>query len=870
MMNRNAFVYGPVLAFILVCFGAISARGANVCVGPSATGNGSGADWNNLKAWSGSPARGDTWYLVDGNYSGKTFSTPASGSTLITIKKATVGDHGTNTGWVDSMGDGQMVIAGQTTFETSNWMVDGQTGGGPLNYWTNNFGIKINVTGASDGSGFWVNSWGPTNVTLKHFEVVGNGGGDLSYNRGTTFGDNANNCTVSYAYIHDTGECPLWSGGSDSTYEYVYTGRFESTSAQHAEILANYLLPASQNLRDRLTLRYCVFTWCEGTGGLMFEGRTMNVYGCVFVRLGGSTFDYSDGLIGAWINYNTVSDYRIYNCSFINFNDNGSSPGTPTFQTGGSSTGVMEVKNCLFYNASLGFGGFSHDYNTFITPFATGTSFTPEAHGVTNSTLPWVNYPALDFRLIANTAPGTPLGAPYNLDMYGNTRTTWTRGAVEFSSGTNPVISVSPSQLDFGSVTTNTGREMSFTVQNSGAGTLAGTATVSAPYAIISGGTFSLGANQSQTVTVRFDPTTLGSVNRTVTLTGGGGAAVSVIGIGVILPETTPPTITLTAPANGVTVSNTVNLTATASDNVGVVGVRFFVSGTQISDDTASPYAQNWDSTTVTNGSYRIYAQAYDGAGNTAWSGTNVITVSNAPTALPSPAAYWNFDEGTGTMAVDSVSTNTLTLRPGASWAGTGKYGNGLLLDGVNGRADAPNSSGLDISGNTISVAAWVQLENLGTWQQIMCKVKETGAFTSPYFAWHLFSGHVSSTTQWTPQFQLVNASGNSVNVSSSVNVNYGEWVHVVGVFDGSAVRIYVNGVEQGSAAQSGSIISYDQPLYIGAHGLPGEFAKGVIDEARVYSGALSATQVQALYLYAPAPVANRPPPPLGLRFVQN
>src|ERR1039457_4635384 len=67
-------------------------EGATYCVGPSATGNGSGSDWNNMKAWSSTPSRGDVWYLCGGIYTGKTFSTASSGSTVITIKKAVASD----------------------------------------------------------------------------------------------------------------------------------------------------------------------------------------------------------------------------------------------------------------------------------------------------------------------------------------------------------------------------------------------------------------------------------------------------------------------------------------------------------------------------------------------------------------------------------------------------------------------------------------------------------------------------------------------------------------------------------------------------------------------------------------------------------
>ena len=114
------------LAFLMLLAISSGADAAVVCVGPATTGNGSGTNWSNLKAWSGTPARGDTWYLADGSYGAKNFTTAASGSTLITIKKATVADHGeVSAGWLDTMGDGQAVFTPPIRFGTSYWVFDG-------------------------------------------------------------------------------------------------------------------------------------------------------------------------------------------------------------------------------------------------------------------------------------------------------------------------------------------------------------------------------------------------------------------------------------------------------------------------------------------------------------------------------------------------------------------------------------------------------------------------------------------------------------------------------------------------------------------------------------------------------------------------
>ena len=95
--------------------------------------------------------------------------------------------------------------------------------------------------------------------------------------------------------------------------------------------------------------------------------------------------------------------------------------------------------------------------------------------------------------------------------------------------------------------------------------------------------------------------------------------------------DTTSPTVSVTAPANGSTVSGTVTVSANASDNTGVSGVQFLLDGTNLgAEDTTSPYAVSWNTTTATNGSHTLTARARDAAGNTTTSSSVTVTVSNA------------------------------------------------------------------------------------------------------------------------------------------------------------------------------------------------------------------------------------------------
>jgi hypothetical protein len=105
---------------------------------------------------------------------------------------------------------------------------------------------------------------------------------------------------------------------------------------------------------------------------------------------------------------------------------------------------------------------------------------------------------------------------------------------------------------------------------------------------------------------------------------------------GTASPDTTPPLVTITAPTHQSTVVGTTSIQANASDNVHVAGVRFFVDGGEIGDDTAAPYAMSWNSTTYPDGPHTLTAVARDDAGNTTTSPSVTVNVVNT---TPPPAA---------------------------------------------------------------------------------------------------------------------------------------------------------------------------------------------------------------------------------------
>jgi hypothetical protein len=116
-------------------------------------------------------------------------------------------------------------------------------------------------------------------------------------------------------------------------------------------------------------------------------------------------------------------------------------------------------------------------------------------------------------------------------------------------------------------------------------------------------------------------------------------------------PDTTAPTVSATESGT----SGTITLSATASDNVGVTKVEFYVDGTLKGTLTAAPYSLSLDSTTLTNASHSLTAKAYDAAGNVGTSAAVAFSVSNTTTGTTFNETEPNDTLATANVAPDSA-----------------------------------------------------------------------------------------------------------------------------------------------------------------------------------------------------------------------
>src|SRR5262245_37623057 len=122
----------------------------------------------------------------------------------------------------------------------------------------------------------------------------------------------------------------------------------------------------------------------------------------------------------------------------------------------------------------------------------------------------------------------------------------------------------------------------------------------------------------------------LGTNSLTVTARDAAGN-VSTATLAVTLSDTVRPTAAITAPASGATVSGTIDVTASATDNVGVAGVQFKLDGANLGTErTLPPYSLPWNTTTVSDGSHTLTVVVRDAAGNVTTSAGAAVTVANA------------------------------------------------------------------------------------------------------------------------------------------------------------------------------------------------------------------------------------------------
>ena len=299
---------------------------------------------------------------------------------------------------------------------------------------------------------------------------------------------------------------------------------------------------------------------------------------------------------------------------------------------------------------------------------------------------------------------------------------------------------------------------------------------ISTPY-LISWNTSSLAAGSYTLMTKAYDAA--GNVGQS--------ANISVI----IVKDTVTPTISVTAPTNNAAVSGTISITASASDNVGVNKVEFYIDGVLLTATNVPPYNYNWNTTSVANGTYSLVAKAYDTSNNVGQSAIVKVTVSNSTSDATVPTV--SITAPANNAIVKGTSTVSATASDKVGVTKIEFYVNGTLqaTDTASPYIFSWNTTTLANGNYTLYTKAYDAAGNVGQSSNISVTV---------------FNDKIAPTVSVTAPANNAKVRG-TVSVNASANDNIG----VV------KVEFYVNGVLK--KTDSASPYNYSWNTYSIAHG---------------------------------------------------
>jgi hypothetical protein len=263
--------------------------------------------------------------------------------------------------------------------------------------------------------------------------------------------------------------------------------------------------------------------------------------------------------------------------------------------------------------------------------------------------------------------------------------------------------------------------------------------------------------------------------------------------------------------------------------------LRFFVNGELVDARPAAGTLEPTDGALRIGGN-TVWGEYFDGVidevriYNRALAPADIARDMNAAVDSGLVAAY-GFEEAAGATVVDASGNGyTGTLR-GPARTSSGRFGRALSFDGVNDTVTVTTA----LQASSVTVEAWVYPTALSGWRSVVMNEAEKGLVFGLYA--HDNLPHPAMTVG-------VNGIDYSAGGVSALRLN--TWTHLAATYDGTTIRLYVNGVEAGTAAGAGALPETANPLRIGGNSVWGEYFKGRIDEVRIYNRALSTAEITA------------------------
>ena len=437
-MNNIARIF---LSLLLLNVFTMTGFAANLYIRQG--GMGDGSDWDNaFNVIPDALVRGNIYYIADGNYDGHCFHDNESGSTYITIRKATVHDHGTDAGWQSSYGDGQAIFKGPISFRKGYYIWDGIMGSGNNDA---SYGFKI-VPSTHAAKQYLIglpmlgdSSYQVDHITISHTAIMTSGQGTGAYTqigiyslpRDASYA--SSDITLSYNYLSNASSNILMRQAQNWTIRDNYFDGNWSSADNHGQQIS----PATSSniflynniFKDSTTF---VIGAHNESGGNSYWHVYNNIIigGTLSAGFAMAESGEADGLVSS----------QFHNNTFVNV-DFGGRGAVFVGKLTDAATQMSYAYNNLFYNcisprmdnADGTPGAIIHDHNAYIA--STGTiNSADESAPLIDYNDPFVNAASNDFRLKSGSGPnyrGRNLSQYFTTDKDGNPRgkLRWSIGA---------------------------------------------------------------------------------------------------------------------------------------------------------------------------------------------------------------------------------------------------------------------------------------------------------------------------------------------------------------------------------------------------------------------------------------------------------
>lgn len=299
--------------------------------------------------------------------------------------------------------------------------------------------------------------------------------------------------------------------------------------------------------------------------------------------------------------------------------------------------------------------------------------------------------------------------------------------------------------------------------------------------------------------------------------------------------STSSTSSTSTSSTSSTSSSTSSTTSSTSQTTVTTTTVPTTSSSTSSSTTSSTAQPTTTSSTSSSTSSSSSSSASSSTSSSTSTSSTATPTTSTSTTTIGGLVGAWGFNEGQGPTVADLSGSGNAGTISGASWSTAGRFGNALQFDGVNDWVTVADAASLDLTtGLTIEAYVFPTVTPTG-WRTLVAK---EGTGTVPYF--------LHANTDSNQPVTGLTIGGNEWMLFGTAALPVNTWTHVAATYDGTTQRLFVNGTQVASRAQTGAAAVTTGPLRIGGNGVYGEFFQGRIDEVRIYNRALSAAEIAA------------------------